>query len=85
MEYLIRSLGRLSKRYRRWTHFAAPSHRPEPRGRQGCLAAPPRARHSQATQPSSSQSTGESAIIAMLLFGELRQVSVDVSSLVARE
>jgi transcriptional antiterminator RfaH len=29
--------------------------------------------------------TGQRAIIAMLLFGELRQVSVDVSSLVARE
>ena len=29
--------------------------------------------------------TGHRAIIAMLLFGELRQVSVDVSSLVARE
>jgi len=29
--------------------------------------------------------TGQRAIIAMLLFGELRQVSVDVNSLVARE
>jgi transcriptional antiterminator RfaH len=29
--------------------------------------------------------TGQRAIIAMLLFGELRQVSVDVSSLVARD
>jgi transcription antitermination factor NusG len=29
--------------------------------------------------------TGQRAIIAMLLFGELRQVSVDVASLVARE
>ena len=46
------------KRYRRWTHFAAPSHRPEPRGRLACLAAPPRGR-SQATQPSSSRSEGK--------------------------
>jgi transcription antitermination factor NusG len=29
--------------------------------------------------------TGQRAIVAMLLFGELRQVSVDVNSLVARE
>jgi hypothetical protein len=29
--------------------------------------------------------TGQRAIIAMLLFGELRQVSVDVNNLVARD
>ena len=57
---------------------------PEPHGRLACLVAPPRARHSQAIQPSSS-SHRSARHIAMLLFGELRQVSVDVSSLVARE
>ena len=84
MEYLIRSLWGLSKRYRRWTHFAAPSRRPEPRGRQGCLAAvagTPFAGHPAVVV----SVTGQRATIAMLLFGELRQVSVDVTSLVARE
>ena len=65
---------------------AASSQAPDARRRVGALVAPiggtPFAGHPAVV---TEILTGNRAMIAMMLFGELRQVSVDVSSLVARD
>ena len=63
---------------------AAPIDQPDATRRVGAvvaLASGPFAQHQGVVL----EIRGNRAVLAMLLFGELRQVSVDVSSLVARE